>query len=250
MFRVIHAMHIGPKAGQEDCLLVNGLVVQEEEGTVPVETIAQGGLFAVCDGMGGHERGEAASRFACERLAEHADDPPASPEAANHLLAAVQTAFAGEPLGEGGTTVAALALHEGRALAFSAGDSRIYRFAQGALQRLSHDHSLMQAMIDQGHLDPVNAREYRFRHVIEFGLGPAFAAAWRAGRHAPSVVCDGIAPGEAWLLCTDGVHDALDDAEIAAILAPLDASAMAALGARLLDVARDNWAVVLVTEGA
>jgi len=246
MLHIITAMHIGPKADQEDCILVAGRVIQEDDLVKPVESTFEdaSGLFAVADGMGGLERGEWASRFVCERLAEKA--VPETVEDADAILHELQTAIEGEGVKGSGTTVAGVALRDGRAVIFNAGDSRVYKRTGGVLRCLSHDHSLMQSMLDKGHLAPEDARDYRYRNVIEFGLGDAFAKAWRGGSFSCHFTDDALAPGEAYVICSDGVNDTLEDAEIAALLSPPSAKSVAALAGRLAEEANDNFALLIV----
>ena len=86
MLTVFYGTHIGPKNNQEDCLLVNGRIILDEDGADPVlETInGNEGLFVVCDGVGGNECGEWASRFVCEHLARRLSPAAAGPGEAHH----------------------------------------------------------------------------------------------------------------------------------------------------------------------
>ncbi len=116
-------------------------------------------LFVVADGMGGARAGEVASRMAVEQFdqADGADKPPEQQLAevakgANrkiHKMAQEDSAYAGM-----GTTFTA-ALVTGREIAIGhVGDSRLYRFRDGELERLTHDHSLVEEFVRQGKLTP------------------------------------------------------------------------------------------------
>ena len=142
-------------------------------------------LFAVADGMGGARAGEVASRIAVEQfdVDDDADNPPEEQLAevargANrkiHKMAQEDSAYAGM-----GTTFTA-ALVTGREIAIGhVGDSRLYRFRDGELERLTHDHSLVEEFVRQGKLTPAEAEVHPQRSIITRALGPG---AGGRGRH-------------------------------------------------------------------
>src|SRR4051794_21612660 len=116
-------------------------------------------VFAVADGMGGHVGGAQASELAIARLTEVAQGPTVSLHAIETALEQADKDIMAlgtdvDPHSKPGTTVAGLALaeHDGEArwLAFHVGDSRIYRCSQNGLERISTDHSVVQALVDAG----------------------------------------------------------------------------------------------------
>jgi len=185
-------------------------------------------VFVVADGMGGHEGGDVASAIVAEefgRLAEQGYDPM-------HALDAVRTTLAGcqrrileyadeqgrrgvERRRSAGTTVVAALLVEADDepawLLANLGDSRIYRFTDGALDQVSTDHSLVQELVDAGRITPQEAATHPERNVITRALGDA------VGVDADYFVVP-LADAERVLLCSDGVTGMLDDAAIAAVL--------------------------------
>lgn len=204
------------------------------------------GLWAVADGMGGHSRGDLASRTivaALDRLS-----PPA--DAASHLRA-VEAALAeahaalhrlARDAGDVcGSTVAVLLAFERRFAVLWAGDSRIYRRRMGCFERLTRDHSLVEEMVERGLLAPEAARVHPWRNRITraVGIEGPLALECRQGE---------LATGDLYLLCSDGLTGHLDDAEIAALLAgqPPKAAARALVEATLAVGAEDNVTVVLV----
>jgi protein phosphatase len=195
------------------------------------------GLFLVADGMGGHAAGEVASRLAVETVQQAVagylggDDTallgepdPKLSRAANALLGGIRLANRAifeaasrrtEYGGMGTTLVAALCRDETVTLAH-VGDSRIYRVRGEAIQQMSRDHSLVQEQVDEGILTPVEAQDSALRHLITRALGIK-------GSVEADVTEAAAEPGDAWLLCSDGLSDLVEDEEmLAAVRAHAD----------------------------
>ena len=185
-------------------------------------------VFAVADGMGGHEGGDVASRIVVEEfthLAERGYDPGRGREAVAEVLAEAQRRileYAEQQADEGvaarrraGTTAVAALLVEDESgpawLLANLGDSRVYRFAGGALEQVSTDHSLVQELVDAGRISPAEAAVHPERNVITRALGESLGA-------EPDYFVLRLADAERLLLCTDGVTGMIDDEAIAQLL--------------------------------
>lgn len=167
------------------------------------------GLWALADGMGGHERGEVASALALEELVgavQQGEELLAAVHAAHLAIVAAAQPVAGEA-GMGSTLVAVSLDGEEFELAW-VGDSRAYRIGSEHIEQLSHDHSWVQAMVDAGQMSAEEAREHPRRNVILQCLG-------QVGQ-VPDVglLRARLAPDELLLLCSDGLTNELDDAAI------------------------------------
>lgn len=181
-------------------------------------------VFAVADGMGGHENGDVASRIVVEefaRLAEAGFDPTAGPAAVARVLEAAQERIrdyadqGGGARRSPGTTVVAALLVEDEGvpawLLVNLGDSRIYAVMDGRLRRVSTDHSVVQELVDAGQITEEQAAEHPERHVITRALGgPRLEPADQFLVRASDV--------QRLLLCSDGISGLVDDDEIAAVL--------------------------------
>lgn len=205
------------------------------------------GLWAVADGMGGHEAGDYASRTIVHAL--HDLDPPAS---APEFLAAVadcldganadlRRAAAERRVGLIGSTVVVLLAFDGHFACLWAGDSRLYRLRDGRLEQVTRDHSQVQDLVDSGVLDAAEAERHPAANVITRAVGAADSLDLdvRQGR---------IEPEDRFLLCSDGLFKALAEAEITAILA---GHSIAAGAQRLIERAveahaSDNVTAVIV----
>ncbi|HEX2048654.1 MAG TPA: Stp1/IreP family PP2C-type Ser/Thr phosphatase, partial [Acidimicrobiales bacterium] len=180
-------------------------------------------LFAVADGVGGHQAGEVASQTAVETLLrffkegeQTTEGLVAAVEAANH---AVWELAQGSREKRGmGTTLTALALvredgEEQLALA-NVGDSRTYLLQQGDLIQLTEDHSLVEELVRDGKLSPAEAQTHPQRSIITRALGME-----------PEIEVDSweIIPfvGDRILLCSDGLTNELSDERIASTLRQL-----------------------------
>ena len=174
-------------------------------------------LFAIADGMGGAQAGELASRVAAAAIEETAVE--ASGE--EGLVAIVRTANARvferalqDPAVAGMGTTATVALVDEKAGTIAlahVGDSRAYRYRDGALEQLTSDHSLVGEMVRSGRLTEDEAAVHPHRSVITRALGTE-----------PEVEVDtstiDVAPGDLLLLCSDGLSAMMRDEEIARVV--------------------------------
>ena len=176
-------------------------------------------LAAVCDGMGGAKSGNIASRLAIDVFTEEVRcsyKSSMSQEQVEQLLQnAVKLAnftvydqarqFA-DFAGMGTTLVAALISGKNAALV-NVGDSRGYHITREGIRRLTVDHSLVQMMLDRGDLTAEEARDYPGKNYITRAVGTE-----------PTVESDlfhvRMERGDAILLCSDGLHNEVDDQEI------------------------------------
>jgi protein phosphatase len=218
-----------------------------------------GHLLLVADGMGGVDGGERASSLAVEILrgffeegfrsylhgsridekAVHRELRSAFEFADRAILhrAAADARFEGM-----GTTLTMAYLVGPSAHVVHAGDSRAYLYRQGQLTRRTRDHTLVQALVDQGTISPEDARSHPHRNVVTNVLGgPAEGV-------DPDVFRIDLQDGDVLLLCSDGLTEAVDEAAIAAVLArePEPSTAAAELIAEALRRGGpDNVTVVL-----
>jgi serine/threonine protein phosphatase PrpC len=206
------------------------------------------GLWAVADGMGGHEAGDYASTRIVTTLGEIA--PPRDIEAfANACAERLRDVDAelrdrAAMLGPAATiasTVVVLIADEREFACLWAGDSRIYRWRGGELSRLTRDHSRVQELVDTGLLTPERAAPHPERNIVTRAIG--------GGRLEFGRLREPLEPGDRFLLCSDGLTNMVADAEIARELAPPASSDRAAQ--RLLDLvlargAHDNVTAVVI----
>lgn len=214
-------------------------------------------VFAVADGMGGHARGDMASRCAVDALREvarraaapltAADVTAALTRAAEQIQATMATEAGADAVA--GTTVAGAVRteHGGEPawLVLNVGDSRVYRLRGTTFEQVSVDHSLVQEMVDAGTLDPAAARTHPRRNIITRAVGTDREV-------EPDFFMLPAHPGDRLLLCTDGLVGELEDHEIAGVLFATanPAEAAAALVARAVAAgAEDNVTVVVVDTG-
>ena len=174
-------------------------------------------IFVVADGMGGAQAGEVASKAAADAFDRDLPDAPPERvlretiEAANreiHELARSDPSRAGM-----GTTITAAIVHaESEEVGIGhVGDSRAYRLRGGKLEQLTRDHSLVEEMRRKGQLCDAQAVDHPQRSIITRALGPE-----------PRVEVDvhtvPAAPGDVFMLCSDGLTTMVDEEKIAAVL--------------------------------
>ena len=179
-------------------------------------------LFAVADGVGGHDAGDLASHLAIASIAEfieHVDGGPVSwpfamrtdrTFAENMVEAAVDQAHRcvsevrDDKKNNMGSTLSALVFRHGHAIIGHIGDSRVYRLRDGELVQLTRDHSLYADLIEKGvEIGP----GFQFHHVITQALG-------MKGNPVADIRREKVRHGDTYLLCTDGLSNSLDDEHI------------------------------------
>ncbi len=205
-------------------------------------------LWAVADGMGGHDAGDIASRMivdALRRLDNHAPPGECVDELEETLIAVNRSLQAkaqerDAPTVIGSTVVALLAFPRHCLLAW-AGDSRVYRLRAGKLMQLTRDHSEVEDLITQGLLKREEAEEHAAANVITRAVGGTSDFYLDLDLHE-------LAEGDRFLLCTDGLYKELSDAEIEQVLSqPADKDASRALvDAALAADGADNVTVIVV----
>src|SRR5882757_2493547 len=156
-----------------------GLRRKVNEDSILVRT--ERGLWAVADGMGGHEAGDVASAMVTEALRqlpivydldELVESAVAALQGVNRELIALAHAD-NDRSRTIGTTVVGLAIAEGQFRCFWAGDSRSYRVRDGQIRRLSRDHSLVQDLVDAGMLKSEEAESHENANIITRAVGVA-----------------------------------------------------------------------------
>jgi PPM family protein phosphatase len=174
-------------------------------------------LLAVCDGVGGAARGDIASSTAVQQL-RRLDAPP-SDDLLGQVAGALHRAHdrIGELVDEdpalsGTSTTATLALFDGTRLGIGhVGDSRAYLYRNGELSQLTHDHTFVQSLLDEGRISADEARVHPHRNLILKALDGVHEA-------EPDLFELEVVAGDRLLLCSDGVSGVLDDGRLADIL--------------------------------
>lgn len=180
-----------------------------------------GHLCVVCDGMGGHAAGREAAELALATIFESFDRAPNETPPADVLRTAIEEAServhamrtneiaAGRP----GSTVVAVLLHASGTEIAHVGDSRAYLVHEGQIFRLTRDHSIVQELVDRGLLTPQQAVHHPEANRITRALGITVEVQVDVRAQAVQQV-----PGDAFVLCTDGLCDHVEDGEILAIV--------------------------------
>ena len=193
-----------------------GLRRKVNEDSLLVRT--ERGLWAVADGMGGHDAGDVASSRVTASLldlpdAENLDQLVESAVAAlkqvNEDL--IELAGAQESKKSIGSTVVGLAIADGQFRCFWAGDSRGYRIRDRQIVQLTRDHSLVQDLVDSGMLQPDEAVDHPNSNIITRAVGVTEEL-------RVDTVSGDAQRGDLFLLATDGVTRLIDDAELASEL--------------------------------
>jgi serine/threonine protein phosphatase PrpC len=217
------------------------------------------GLFMVADGMGGAAGGEVASRMVIENVQRAVEDGETtftpdttlSPESGpRRFIAGIhrsnrlifrRSCQDWRTRGMGTTFVGLLLLPRCAVIAH-VGDSRVYRLRAGELTLMTHDHSLANELIARGHLKPEHVATFPRRNVITRAVGTHESV------DVDAKIVD-VRAGDVFLLCSDGLHGELTDAEIGDILR--DSARPAEAACRLVERAlvnggRDNITAVVV----
>jgi serine/threonine protein phosphatase PrpC len=244
--------NIGRRPSNQDAVLVTG---------TPLTLGNKGRLFAVADGMGGHAGGSIASHLACDGLyyyyeRETNKQVQQSPMEIGRCLTEViiridrhirLQGLKHSKLAEMGTTLSCLVITDSYSIIAHVGDTRIYRLRDGHLACLTVDHTFVQDMIFEGEVNPAQAHLHPLRHMLTRVVGTQEPLTFVDSRIDPLKIKD------CFLLCSDGLYNALSDAYILDLLSNQSIASKSAeelVAQALREGARDNiTAIVIRIEG-
>jgi serine/threonine protein phosphatase PrpC len=214
---VCYRSHTGKvRENNEDSLLVNDILISQGDMEGP-ECLRWEGERLIClvaDGMGGHRKGEVASRTVLEVFRERYEEVEGKEQIAGiarlareRLNRVVETDRSSFGLG---TTISGMIIVRGKGTVFNCGDSRVYRQRARSLERITKDHSLVQGLVDAGMITEEEMRTHPQKNIITSSLMGDL------GHHLPvfSVSDVEIRSGDRFLLCTDGVWESMSHGEM------------------------------------
>lgn len=223
-----------------------GVVRDSNEDTIRWDAAA--GWAVLADGMGGHLAGEVASALAGDLLQDylHREGPSPDSDGLRRAVEEANSRIHREAEGDirrhnMGTTVVAASFGEGELVCAYVGDSRLYRFRGDELSQLSHDHSLVQELVDEGMMSSEEAAESTHKNVITRALG-------LEAEVKVDLLQERVEAGDLYLFCSDGLSDKIPDAELPGYLEGDDLEGMTQA---LVEEAKkrggeDNISVILV----
>jgi len=238
-----------------------GMVRSHNEDSIAAD--AANGLVVLADGMGGYNAGEVASGMATTVIITemrqlltgvrpHDVDKGSSEEVAARLVreqvlkanTSIYQAAQSQPQYAGmGTTLVVCLFYDNRVLVGHLGDSRLYMLREGKFKQVTRDHSLLQEQIDSGIITAEQAKKAAHKNLVTKALGidPTVE---------PEIHEYGTAPGDVYLLCSDGLCDMVEDEDIGMTLQALGGNLKLA-AQQLVQMAndnggRDNVSVILV----
>jgi len=205
------------------------------------------GLWVVADGMGGHSAGDLAAQAVVRVLADlpAADSLSGLVDAVEERLTDLNAELREMALREQvhtiGSTVAALLARDGFCVCLWAGDSRIYRYRSGCLERLTQDHALVEELVEEGVIPVEHAAEHPQSNLVTRAVGAT-------DRLYLDLEIDALRDGDVYLLSSDGLERELDDTTIAGVTArePVEGLADALVELAVARGARDNVTVVAI----
>lgn len=191
-----------------------------------IDVHSNGIVLAVADGMGGMELGEVASQIAVAKIQEYFDNSFKWPvnlnsdgitQHINKLFSSINKGILDYARAEGmkpelGTTLVMVLMKDNIAYVFWTGDSRCYLYRDGELQKLSHDHSYVQELVDQGKLNDEQAFFHPDSNIITQYLGDP------RKNPVPSCHIHELVENDLLVLCSDGLNGMLQDFEIRNII--------------------------------
>ncbi len=179
-------------------------------------------LLAVADGMGGHAAGEVASSLTIASMANLDSEPPGGDMLAELSLAVaeangrLQEMIVANPAVEGmGTTLTALFWSDGHAAVCHIGDSRGYLLREGELYQITHDHTLVQSLVDEGRISANDVSTHPQRSLLLRALDGRSIA-------EPDLSVHDSQPGDRYLLCSDGLSGVVSDETLRETLAGIE----------------------------
>ena len=240
----------------EDALFAAGNVISGSSMASPVELNAEtpGGCFTVIDGMGGYEGGERAARLITMSFLENAEGWNIFAKTGREKIASVLKRASQKiaddveknpSLSSMGAALAGIALCSDGILVFNCGDCRVYRQQGEYLERLSHDHSVVQELCDRGEIDEEAMRTHPLKNKVTACISSDTSFIDIYFREVPKAHVS-----QRFFICSDGVWEALSLDELESCLAGKSSSEAAdTLSKRLFEVGdacRDNVSFLII----
>lgn len=193
------------------------------------------GLFAVADGMGGHEAGEVASQLACDAVRSALQEGRDLTTSVHAAQEAIEQAVADGNGSQGmGTTIVALQLTGTLYRLAWVGDSRAYLWHDGQLRQLTQDHSYVQELVDNQAISEEEAERHPEKSTLSRCLGGGIEDQLQVDE-----LTGVLYQGERIILCTDGVSGELSDGQIARCMRTHTERSPAEIARLLIDAALD-----------
>lgn len=241
-FNITSIHQVGKRDHNEDSIFPN------EEIESPLDN-----LFLVCDGVGGHAKGEIASDLICTQIASYFASNQidiSNSEIIQSAIKFVETKFdsyiVNNPESAGmASTLTLLHLHKGGATVAHIGDSRVYQFRQGEIIFRTKDHSLVQNLFDLGEL---TSEEEMANHPRRNEITRAIQGASIQKVKADVTVLHDIRQGDIFLLCTDGILESFSDEALKAVFEANDSidTIAASISMQCSKTSKDNFSAYFV----
>lgn len=208
------------RTSNEDSMLLNEVLISEGnmDKIKCLSSAEERQIYIVADGMGGHAKGETASRSVVETFKEHYIKAETdmdilkimkhAKEGLNSLVKANRQIFGL------GTTITGIFAADGRAFVFNCGDSRVYRFGGESLKRITKDHSVVEELVDSGLITEDEMRFHPRKHIITSALIGDMSSEPPEYYLAEIPLMD----EDRFLLCSDGVWEGMSKEEMAGCL--------------------------------
>ncbi len=229
-----------------------GALRKENEDCIGVYKVEGGLLTIVCDGLGGKNAGEIASKitrdsilnnFKTLQIEDYLD------RIKNSIILANKEVFKNsenkDELKGMATTVEVLFLKDNNAYWGHVGDSRIYNYKNGRLKQLTKDHSLVQRLIDEGYLTLNEAETHPNRHIITRALGENDTVEIDLSKMRIDHIQDNL-----FFICTDGVNGEVKDWELETVLSDKNINKISEKLENIIEErgARDNYSFVIISK--
>jgi len=249
--RVCYISNTGKvRRNNEDSMLLNDLLVSEADLEL-VECLSprkERQIYVVADGMGGHQRGEVASKAVLKVFREsyrHIENGGDVREVIGLAKRELNRIARRERTSYGlGTTVAGLVLIGDRVLVVNCGDSRVYREKGERIERITKDHSFVQELVDAGILSEEEMRSHPQKNII------TSAVTGDLRDELPEMEIEEIPveKGQRFLLCSDGVWESMSHDEMTRCFAERETEGVVdRLFRKVIDSgARDNLSIIVL----
>jgi serine/threonine protein phosphatase PrpC len=237
----------------EDSLLVNDLLISgaNMDHAADLRSSGEKQIYIVADGMGGHQRGELASKTVLEVFRKRYQGINNAADIGEVILSAKQAlnrlAEADRLTYGMGTTVSGIFLTDRESFVFNCGDSRVYHLKDGQLGRLTKDHSVVQELVDLGTITEDEMRSHSQKNIVT----SAVVADLRDDLPELDVKAVKISGAGTFLVCSDGLWESLRRQEMEECFTDLGKTAQCLFERAIAGEGRDNIsAIVLRVTGA